>query len=139
MGMCEELLMTFGVPSVCVWLRSGRPFRSVSKSSMYLSASIGVAPRGNCFLDSSVIMTLEFNHINESVAGVPPHRRNQWGARRNHFSRTTKKAGNNRMQRLVLIKQWSSIMWGFIGSLYRAFCYARLLEMRRNRHHASHA
>src|ERR1700679_1900056 len=42
--MCGELLMTFGPPSVCVWIRSGRPFRSVSKSSMYFSASISVTP-----------------------------------------------------------------------------------------------
>jgi hypothetical protein len=32
-----------------------------------------------------------------------------------------------------------SIMWALISSIYRAYCYARLLEMRRNHYHASHA
>jgi hypothetical protein len=38
-----------------------------------------------------------------------------------------------------LVKREGSIMWAIISSIYRAYCYARLLEMRRNHHHVSHA
>jgi hypothetical protein len=31
------------------------------------------------------------------------------------------------------------IMWILISSIYRAYCYARLLEMRSHHHHANHA
>jgi hypothetical protein len=31
------------------------------------------------------------------------------------------------------------IMWILISSIYRAYCYARLLEMRSHHHHGSHA
>jgi hypothetical protein len=37
-----------------------------------------------------------------------------------------------------LIKREGSIMWAFITSIYRAYCYARLLEMRSNHRHAGH-
>jgi hypothetical protein len=37
-----------------------------------------------------------------------------------------------------VIRQWSSIMWAIISSVYRAYCLARLLEMRRH-HRVSHA
>jgi hypothetical protein len=38
-----------------------------------------------------------------------------------------------------LIKQRGAIMWAIISSIYRAYCYARLLEMRSTHRHASHA
>jgi hypothetical protein len=38
-----------------------------------------------------------------------------------------------------LVKREGSIMWAIISSIYRAYCYARLLEMRKNHHHVSHA
>ena len=65
--------MTLGLPSVWVWLWSGGPFRSVSKSSMCFSASIGVT-RFDCFFDSSGLAVVEFNHINESARAVRPRR-----------------------------------------------------------------
>src|ERR1700729_4091963 len=40
-------------------------------------------------------------------------------------------------------RSWSNgrgpIMWGLISSIYRAYCHARLLEMRSNHRHAGHA
>jgi hypothetical protein len=38
-----------------------------------------------------------------------------------------------------LIKLEGSIMWAIISSIYRAYCYARLLEMRSDYRRASHA
>jgi hypothetical protein len=38
-----------------------------------------------------------------------------------------------------LIKREGSIMWAIITSIYRAYCYARLLEMRSNHRHTGHA
>jgi hypothetical protein len=38
-----------------------------------------------------------------------------------------------------LVKREGSIMWAIISSIYRAYCYERLLEMRSNHRRASHA
>jgi hypothetical protein len=44
----------------------------------------------------------------------------------------------NTCERAALIKQWSSIMWAIITLMYRSYCRARLLEMRKY-HLANHA
>jgi hypothetical protein len=47
----------------------------------------------------------------------------------------------NRKQSQITLRsidqQWSSIMWAIISSVYRSYCLARLLEMRR--YHRVHA
>jgi hypothetical protein len=68
-------------------------------------------------------------------ASLPPaeaFRRNQFPPRRNRFRLSTKTAGNSRYAALpALVQQWGSIMFVFLNMLYRAYCRARLLEMRR--------
>jgi hypothetical protein len=60
-----------------------------------------------------------------------------FASRRNHFMHRTK-TGGNRDQGSVeqLVKQWSSIMSAILTLFYRAYCLARLTEMRRR--HLAH-
>jgi hypothetical protein len=65
-------------------------------------------------------------------AGEDGFRRNQFLPRRNRFRRPAKAAGNGRRRSIgSLVKQRGSIMLAFLNLLYRAYCRARLLEMRR--------
>ena len=62
------------------------------------------------------------------------------GIRRNHFGRLRSQPETHYPVRSwPLVKREGSIVWALISSIYRAYCYARLLEMRRNHYQANHA
>jgi len=106
---------------------------------MYFSASISVT-----------LVRLLLAYVGDRGCRIQSHKREAGGGSPRPLDETiwaadeTFLAGGavsrKRLPGTIAIDQTGgSIMWAIISSIYRAYCYARLLEMRSNHRHASHA
>jgi hypothetical protein len=91
-------------------------------------------------LDSSGIAIAKFNHINESAVAVRLIDETTWARDETILGRRRSQPETHYQATWSpLVKRKGSIMWAIISSIYRAYCYERLLEMRSNHRRASHA